>query len=117
MTVLSPSFPPAICTTISVRTFATCAMCEPSRAWALAEATPRLNITGIIIPADTTRRPSFIIALRESFILVSPLIELVFGRGHYQVECAAHAIERVALAIAQHDVPTCSACIPGGEVV
>src|SRR6266699_211033 len=117
MTVLSPSFPPAICTTISVRSFATCAVCEPSRAWELAEATPRLNTAGITIPADTTRRPSFIIALRESFILMSPLIELVFGRGHYQVQCATHAIERVALAIGQRDVPACSARIPGGKVV
>src|SRR6266516_4965871 len=67
MTVLSPSLPPAICTTMSVRSFATCAMCEPSRAWTLAEATPRLNIAVITIPADTTKRPSFIIALREIF--------------------------------------------------
>src|SRR5258708_39273600 len=105
MTVLSPSFPPAICTTISVRSFATCAMSEPSRAWELAEATPRLNIAGIIIPADTNRRPSFIIDLRESFILISPLIELEFGRGHYHVQCATHAVDLVALAVRQRDVP------------
>src|SRR5438132_13381936 len=117
MTVLSPSLPPAICTTMSVRSFATCAMCEPSRAWTLAEATPRLNIAGITIPADTTKRPSFIIALRESFIHNSLLIELVLGRSHDQVQCAARSNERVALAIGQRDASARCACIPGGKVV
>src|SRR5215471_6417110 len=117
MTVLSPSLPPAICTTMSVRSFATCAMCEPSRAWTLAEATPRLNIAGITIPADTTRRPSFIIALRESFMNHSLLIELVLRGGHEQVQCAARSTERVALAIGQRDVNARCACIPGGKVV
>src|SRR6266567_6553079 len=71
-TVLRPSFPPAICTTISVRSLADWAKCDPTNACARADATPRLNIAGIIIPADTTNNPSFIIALRVSFI-VKPL--------------------------------------------
>jgi len=33
---------------------------------------PRLKMEGIIIPADTAKNPSFIIARRESFIIFLP---------------------------------------------
>src|ERR1051326_3897015 len=135
--VLRPSLPPAICTTINVRSVAACAICEPSCACDMAEATPRLKMVGIIIPAETANMPSFIIALRESFIIGNAplcqgdregclyplnagpvlLIEMIFRRGHHQVECAAHAIERIALTAVQGDLGGASTAITGGEVV
>src|SRR6266516_1538833 len=48
-------------------------MRDPSNACARADATPRLKIVGMSIPADTTNKPSFIIALRVSFIRYAPL--------------------------------------------
>jgi hypothetical protein len=43
----------------------------PSLAMVLALARPRLKMDGIIMPAETTSMPSFIIALRESFMIIN----------------------------------------------
>src|SRR5260370_20389497 len=40
----------------------------------MAEATPRLKMAGITIPAETTNIPFFIIALRESCMRNAPFI-------------------------------------------
>src|SRR5712691_330541 len=82
----------------------------------MAEATPRLKIAGMTMPADTANMPSFIIALRESFIENAPLIEMIFRRCHHKVECAAHEIDRKTLAAAQGDLRSASAAVFGGEV-
>src|ERR1700682_2746108 len=83
----------------------------------MAEATPRLKIAGMTIPADTANMPSFIIALRESFIGNAPLIEVIFRCCHHKVECAAHAIDRIALPAAQGNLRSASTAVFGGEVV
>src|SRR5581483_1274518 len=101
--VFSPSFPPAICTTISVRLVASWEKLAPSCASVMAEATPRLKMAGITIPAETTSIPSFIIALRDNFIRI-PLVQLILRRGHHQVKRPAHAIEWIRLATAQRDL-------------
>ena len=62
--VFSPSLPPAICTTTSVRPSAACAQVSPSRAAFCAARTARAKTDGIIMPALTASRPSFIIARR-----------------------------------------------------
>src|SRR6266705_3437419 len=53
-----------------MRSLAVWATRDPSNACALADATPRLKTAGMIIPADTTNNPSFIIALRVSLIII-----------------------------------------------
>src|SRR5581483_1173814 len=93
-------------------------MREPSSDCDMAEATPRLKMAGMTMPADTANMPSFIIALRESFTGNAPfLIEMIFRRCHHQVQGAAHAIDGVALAAVQRDARGASAAIAGVEVV
>jgi hypothetical protein len=58
-----------------VRSLAACEKLDPSKVIALAEATPRVKIDGITIPADTTSMPSRNIALRESFIVQPPVFQ------------------------------------------
>src|ERR1700738_4097329 len=82
----------------------------------MAEATPRLKMAGMTMPADTANMPSFIIALRESFIENAPLIEMIFRRCNHKVECAPHAMDRITLAAAQGDLRSASTTVFGGEV-
>src|SRR5450631_191039 len=119
MTVFRPSLPPAICTTINVRSLAACAKWAPCCDKDLAEATPRLKMAGITIPADTTSIPSFIIALRESFIMVFPLclIQMIFGRCHHQVQRATYTVDWIALAIAKRYLLDYFATIARIEVI
>src|SRR5258706_15998477 len=123
MTVLRPSLPPAICTTIKTRSLAVCATRESCIACGLADATPRLKIAGMTIPADTTSNPSLIIALRLSFIIFTPLrpiktsVEMVFRRCHHQEQGATHAIEWIALSIGQGYLASSAVTVRGGKVV
>src|SRR5450432_3159856 len=76
-------------------------------------------MAGITIPADTTSIPSFIIALRESFIMVFPLclIQMIFGRCHHQVQRATYTVDWIALAIAKRYLLDYFATIAHIEVI